>query len=321
MLRFYRTVCVVLAGIPLLLSAQRVDAGAQSRTLVYLNGSPSTVSFNDGDSFKIIQGSPMGTNARLAGFNTLESHGPVHKWGGWTYKELYVFAKIGTLNARRGVWHCDSDLSRDGYGRILWNCPDLAEDQIRKGFAHAMSVTEEPAPARLLEAQHEAIRNHRGIWAKGVPTYIMTSIHSYDEARDKKGPVSNRLVNTVDGHSKKWVHTDVYRECQAVCHQPLELPIPAAMNIVSELRHDPQVQPMISGIDDLLVALSINTYIQNGIVPKIFGSNNAPFAAVLENLKNNGRFSEATRVEASCGIHVIFERRYKRPKPACLKWH
>ena len=56
---------------------------------------------------------------------------------------------MATLNARWGVWHCTSDLSRDGYGRILWDCPDLAVDHLSKGLAHAMNVDDEPARAEL----------------------------------------------------------------------------------------------------------------------------------------------------------------------------
>jgi len=303
-----------------MLAVNQLSAASQPLTLVYLNGTPSAVSFNDGDSFKIIRGTPKGTTARLAGFNTLETHGPVHRWGGWHFKELYAVAKMATLNGRRGTWHCDSDMSADGYGRILWNCLDLAEDQIRKGLAHAMSVTDEPAHPRLLAAQHAAIREGRGIWAKGVPTYVVTSIHSIDEAGAKPGKTFNRLVNTVDGHSKRWLHNDKYEECQAVCHQPLELPLPVAMRVVAELRADPETAQLIKGRDDLLVALSINTFIQNGFAPHIYGTHYDRFMAVLATMKAAGRFAEATRVDASCGVHVIFERRYKRPKPACLKW-
>jgi len=303
------------------LSANQAEAGAQPLSLVFLNNVPSAVSFNDGDSFKIIRGSPKGTNARLAGFNTLESHGPVHQWGDWTFKELYVNAKTATLNARRGVWHCSSDMDTDSYGRILWICPDLAEDQVRKGLAHAMSVTEEPAPPRIVAAMHEAILARRGMWAKGVPTYVMTSIHSADEAGARPGRTSNRLVNTVDGHSKKWVHNIAFKECEVVCHQAVELPQKDALALASQLRQDPEIAPMISGIPDILVALSINTFVQHGLAPKIFGAHQEKFTATLETLKAEGRFNAARKIQASCGIHVEFQRRYMRPKPACLTWN
>lgn len=323
-------------------------ANAQSASLVFLNDKAASVTFNDGDSFRVLEGPYASTGARLMGFNTLESHGPVHSWGGWTTKEMFALAKLATGNARRGVWNCkdvctfgkelsavvkglsnkelpklercESDSpATDGYGRILWICMDLAIDQIRHGYAHAMTVSEEPAFGPLLKAQHEAIHYRRGMWAKGVPTYIVTSSHSSlaGEGRDR---TYNRLVNTVDGHSKNWYHDDKYAECQPVCHEPVELPLPEAYKIVSELRFTPEYRYMIAGIDDILVALSINTYIQNGMVPKIFGKHNDAFLALCKKLAEEGRFSGVQRVKGSCFVNVDFKRRYARPKPACLKW-
>ncbi len=287
--------------------------------MVFLNGVATPVTFNDGDSFRVLEGPMSGSRARLAGFNTLESHGPVHQWGGWHFKELYALAKIATLNAQRGVWHCESkDMATDTYGRVLWHCLDLAEDQIRNGFAHVMTVTDDPGNPRLINAQQEAIRERRGIWAKGVPTYILTSLHSADEGFGDK--TYNRLVNSVDGHSKKWRHQAVFDECQNVCHQPTELPMEEALDVVREMRADPALREALAGIDDILVALTVNTYIQNGLIPKIYGQHNDKVLATVEKLKKAGRFANARPVKASCGIHVNFERRYVRPKPACLKW-
>ena len=92
-------------------------AGAEPASKVFLNGVPAPVYFNDGDSFRVLSGKFAGLKGRLAGFNTLESYGPVHQWGTWTYKEMYVLAKMATLNARRGTWSCTSR-----YGnRHLWS--------------------------------------------------------------------------------------------------------------------------------------------------------------------------------------------------------
>ena len=317
MVRVSRSVWIWLVCVALSILAVD-EASAEPAPLVFLNNVPAAVTFNDGDSFRVLEGPNTGSKARLAGFNTLESHGPVHQWGGWHYKELYALAKMATLNARRGVWHCESkDLAADGYGRILWYCLDLAEDQIRHGFAHAMTVSDEPANPRLLAAQHDAIRHRRGMWAKGVPTYVLTSIHSADEGFGKK--TYNRLVNTVDGHSKRWYHNAIFSECQDVCHHPTELPMNEAYRVVSELRADAAVAPYVRGIDDILVALSVNTFIQNGFVPKIFGDN-AKVQAALESMKSKGRFASVRSIKGACAIHVDFKRRYVRPKPACLQW-
>ena len=126
---------------------------------VYLNGKVASVFFNDGDSFRVLSGPLKGTRARLSGFNTLESYGPVHRWGKWTGQELYAFSKKATMNAREGQWHCVSDMNKDIYGRILWRCDDLALSQISQGYAHAMTVDSAPAAELLLKAQREAQKN------------------------------------------------------------------------------------------------------------------------------------------------------------------
>ncbi len=191
-------------------------AWAKPVTRVFLNGVPAPVYFNDGDSFTVLGGRFDGTKTRLAGYNTLESFGPVHHWGAWDAHELYVVAKQATLNARRGVWHCYSDEKRDGYGRMLWLCPDLAVDDLRKGLGHAMSITSGPSPTEFLEAQKLAQQEKRGMWAKGIPDFIVTSTHSNDEGYT--GVTYNRLISTVDGHTEQWQHKDNYKLCQDVCH-------------------------------------------------------------------------------------------------------
>jgi len=201
----------------LALALAAAQARAEPRSRVALNGVPTPVFFNDGDSFTVLSGPLQGTKARLSGYNTLESFGPVHRWGTWDAHELYIVAKMATLNARRGAWHCESDLKRDGYGRILWHCPDLAEDQIRKGLAHAMTVSTDASPPAYVKAQRLAMAEKRGMWAHGIPNFVLTSLHSMDEGYE--GENYNRLISTQDGHSEKWLHKDVYRECQEVCHE------------------------------------------------------------------------------------------------------
>jgi endonuclease YncB( thermonuclease family) len=190
----------------------------EARTRVILNGVPTPVVFNDGDSFRVLSGPMSGAKARLSGFNTLESHGAVHQWGDWTTKELYVVAKLATYFARDNIWTCTTDGKTDGYGRMLVLCPELAKEQVRRGYAHAMSIDDTPADPTLLAAQREAIAARRGIWAHGVPEYVLTSLHSIEEDTDGKG-VYNRLVSSADGHSIKWRHRTRYEECENVCHR------------------------------------------------------------------------------------------------------
>lgn len=220
----------------LLLLLIPAGALAEPASLAYLNGQPAPVYYNDGDSFRVLAGPLAGTKGRLAGFNTLESYGPVHQWGTWTAQELYVLAKMATLNARRGVWNCESDMKTDTYGRTLWYCEDLAVDQIRKGLAHAMTVTKEPAKAPLLAAQKEAIEGKRGMWAHGVPAFVLTSLHSQDERPNDEKPSYNRLVSSTDGHSEKWEHRDTYEECQNVCQSDVPAGTPQPCMVYTDFR-------------------------------------------------------------------------------------
>lgn len=300
------------------LSAVASGAAAQS-TLAIVNGKATPVYFNDGDTFRVTAGPLAGIAARLAGFNTLESYGPVHQWKGWTFKELYVNAKQGTLNGRRGVWHCTADVAkRDGYGRVLAECPDLQESQIRLGLAHALSI-DGPAEPRLIAAQREAIVKRRGMWAKGVPAQVLTSLHSADERVDSKGNY-NRLVSPIDGASTKWEHLDLYSECQNVCHTDKELSRESALAVIAGMRKDPDTARAIKGMPDVYLMILLNEYATIGRVPQIFDA--AGFQAVEHYLKEaqvRGDFGAVSEANGSCMIYVKFERRY-RYKPDCLKW-
>lgn len=292
-------------------------ASATPATKVYLNGRPAPVYFNDGDSFRVLAGPLAGTKARLAGFNTLESYGPVHQWGGWTGHELYRNAKMGTLNARRGVWHCTSDMKRDGYGRLLWWCPDLAEDQIRKGYAHVMSVTSSGGHPRLVRAQAEAIRARRGMWFHGVPEYILTSTHSNDEGYE--GKTYNRLVSTKDGHSKKWYHKDIYGECQVVCSQEVHYDEAALRGALSTLRADARLAAFQSRYTDAqwldLLRARLADEKLGGLLDE---AHRAPIEAVVDALREQGALGKVEKKVDSCMTYAPFNRRYGSRAAPCM---
>jgi endonuclease YncB( thermonuclease family) len=319
MVRFLRSWWIWLIGLAVVV-AHGAKAGAESATTVFLNGVPTPVYFNDGDSFRVLAGPMRDTKARLAGFNTLESYGPTHSWGRWHRREMYAIAKMATYNAARGVWHCESkDMRRDGYGRILWFCLDLAKDQVRHGFAHAMTVDDDPGHPDVLAAQREAQRERRGMWAHGIPTYVLTSIHSAAEGFGDK--TYNRLASTVDGRSQKWHHESSFRECQQVCHRPTELPLAEALKVATELRADARVAKVIAGVDDELIARVVNTFLQIREVPMIFDDlGRQSLTQHLERLKSQGRFRSAAPRQGSCMLYVEFKRWYSQPKPECLKW-
>ena len=308
----------LICGITVTISTD--SALAIPATKVFLNGVPTPVFFNDGDSFRVLAGKHKGTRARMKGFNTLETYGPVHQWGGWHYKELYVNSKMGTLNARNGVWHCTSKtFARDGYGRILWHCPDLALDQIRRGYAHAMTVTDEAAPAHLLAAQADAIKNRRGMWALGVPEYIMTSLHSFDEARAKKGKNYNRVVSTRDGHSAKWLHEDIYPECSEVCRKGRQVEqekISQATKALIAEGHE-----SLNNFDPVRLERLIGDFARLGYWPKI--KDNDAVQKLLQDrlpaLEAESVFGEGNHTKESCVVYVKFKRRYGNTRAECLR--
>jgi endonuclease YncB( thermonuclease family) len=308
--RYTVAVCLFVGCSVLSLSAQAVPASK-----VFLNGVPTPVYFNDGDSFRVLSGPMAGSRARLKGYNTLESYGRCHQWGDWTRLELSHYATLGTLNAQRGVWTCTSDMSKDYYGRILWNCKDLAIDQIRKGLAHAMTVTEKGADAELLAAQRYAIKHRKGMWAHGVPEYVMTSLHSKSEGWS----AYNRLVASGNGHSKKWKHGQHYDHCQTVC-QPAE-------DFDGE-----KVKAWIrDGLPTSSVAAALKEYSPEEIVELLAGfvakgklaslkdeSVRYDVELVFSRLIANGSLTTSGSIRP-CMVYVEFKRRYGRSKAKCLK--
>ena len=58
------------------------------------------VSWNDGDSFRFLEGKYQRQQVRLMGFNALESYGPVHSWPKWTAFELFKVTKRATQFAK-----------------------------------------------------------------------------------------------------------------------------------------------------------------------------------------------------------------------------
>lgn len=287
---------------------------------VKINGVVTPVFFNDGDTFRALAGPLRSRSARLAGFNTLESYGTVHQWGGWTFRELYVNAKQATWNARRGKWSCTADPSdRDGYGRILAICLDLGEDHIRQGLAHAMEI-DGPSSWRYIQLQRQAIVHRRGMWAKGVPPAILTSLHSVDE-RPFNPENYNRLVSPLDGASTKWEHQDLYQECQKVCHPAKVVERAAALEVIRALRADAGTSRLVYGLEDMYLMALLNEYVTLDRVAQVFAADgHVAVKTKLDALKREGRFGRLQDVDGSCMIYATFDRRYRvKPRPKCLK--
>lgn len=297
------------------------SAADEPMTRVFLNGTPTPVFFNDGDSFRVLSGELAGTTARLAGFNTLESFGPVHRWGAWNAYELYINAKMATLNARWGTWHCTSDLRRDGYGRILWDCPDLAVDHIRKGLAHAMNVDDVPARAEYLWAQRQAQAEHRGMWAHGVPEFVLTSAHSADEDPTRDWHY-NRRVSTRFGHSESVRHHDTYLECQMVCHEENAVDLARTDAAAARLLEMRELNAQLARFDTIHLSQLVWRFARTHELPTwLPEALQGPVRTALEAMEREGAFGPVRTQAGACFRYVDFRRRYGPQRAACLNEH
>lgn len=321
----------LLAGLPAVTLAVAVTAAAlgvlepaeadaaEARSKVILNGKLVPVTFNDGDSFRVLGGDLNGAKARLAGYNTLESYGPVHQWGTWTEQELYVMAKMATYHARKGVWECESDGKTDTYGRMLVWCPDLAEDLVRRGMAHVMTVTDEGGDAKLVAAQREAIEARRGLWSHGVPEFILTSLHSAEEDTDGSGTY-NRLVSTADGHSVKWKHDTRYAECSKVCHMVHDVDDATIDEVTAALRDDAAVAVAVESLDDATLRKAVAGFARFRLVGReVAKEHRETLRRHLLGYVSAGRFGHAQPEPGACMVHIDFKRRYGTGRAACLK--
>lgn len=308
----------VLTGLVLMASPADAQA-AEARSKVILNGKLVQVTFNDGDSFRVLGGAQSGAKARLAGYNTLESYGPVHLWGSWTEKELYVMAKMATMHARKGVWECESDGKTDTYGRMLVSCPALAEDLVRRGLAHVLTVSDEPGDPKLVKAQREAIAARRGLWSHGVPDFILTSIHSAEEDTDGTGTY-NRLVSTEDGHSVKWKHENRYAECSKVCHLVYQVNDETIDEVTKVLRADGAVATLVEPLDDATLRKVVATFARYRHVGReVRKDDREPLKRHLMGYVSAGRFGTTDGQPGSCMVHIDFKRRFGTGRAACLK--
>lgn len=288
-------------------------AGAEPLTKVFINGRPTPVSFNDGDSFRPQAGPYKGSQSRLSGYNTLESFGPVHSWGTWTEKEMWVNAKMATKYAQHGVWHCETDGKKDSYGRLLMQCKDLAKSLIENGYAMAMTIDEKAADSELVQAQAEAIGNKKGMWAHGVPSYVVSSLHASSEGGGKDGSTSNRLVSTTDGHSERWLHNEDYAECKKVCREGKQVSDAAFIVAAKSLRAVEGAE----GLRDIDVRRFVDEYLSFGGATSA-GTRRAKFDDVLKTLDGE-KALQVTKTTDSCHVYVDFRRRFGGDRAMCLR--
>ena len=100
------------------------------------------------------------------------------------------------------------------YNRIGVDCPDLRKEILEAGLAHPFSMSG-AAPEEDIAALQVAIDNSAGMWAKGVPNLLVTSLHSQDEKADKDA--YNRVCDLQTGECSVQTHTEIYKVCEKVC--------------------------------------------------------------------------------------------------------
>jgi len=198
----------MLIGVALAGPAQ---APTKSNATIVLDGELVPVQWVDGDTFEV---SSTGVKARLDGFNTLESYGPVHKFGPGP-AALYGTANAATELAKSQSWTCNKQGDDGGYGRIGVDCPDLRRAMLEQGLAHVFAV-KGPASEMNLKFQASGITAKAGMWSQGAPEGIVTSAHSLSE---KEGATEhyNRVMRVSDGSAAKQMHSNVYEPCTWVC--------------------------------------------------------------------------------------------------------
>jgi endonuclease YncB( thermonuclease family) len=186
----------------------------RARGELVLDGVRTRVTWTDGDTFVIRSGPRKGRTARLAGVNALESYGPVHRFGGWDRDDLYAVAASSAALAARVVPDCAAGAD-DRYGRVLASCPAAAAALVRAGHAMVFAV-DGPADPALLALQREAMERGDGMWARGAPAEVLTSLHSADEP-GLGGRGYDRVADTRSGTARTVPHRRVYATCQRVC--------------------------------------------------------------------------------------------------------
>lgn len=200
----------------LILFALSADAGERYRADFYgtvvINGTEHRVYWDDGDSFSFQDGPRKGKETRLVGFNTLESYGPVHRWGEWTAEELWGVAKLAPKYAASRTWQCKASGKRDAYNRLLVDCPTLRRAMVRNGLAHLFAY-DDPATEEDLAAQVSARIDELGMWAKGRPETIITSVHPAGENASGR----MRIVHVRSGETEMAGHRKQIDLCSEFC--------------------------------------------------------------------------------------------------------
>ena len=204
---------LAIAALLLASSAIAGDNGADYDGFVLMGGTRIPVHWADGDSFEFRAGARKGKETRLIGYNTLESYGPVHRWGDWTGRELWGLSKKAGRVAASKEWKCFANGKRDAYDRLLVDCPNLRRTLVRRGLAHLFAY-DDPADPKELELQTEARIERAGMWEKGLPEEIITSVHSAGSGSSGR----MRIVHVRTGETEMAGHRQELKVCSELCY-------------------------------------------------------------------------------------------------------
>jgi micrococcal nuclease len=189
------------------------EAGEVDATIL-LGGRRVEVTWTDGDTLTFRAGPRKGKHARLVGYNTLESYGPVHRWGSWSRSELHELALEAGERAAAKEWSCTLGRGKDSYGRLLLDCPEARRALLESGHGHVFAF-DDPADPADLQLQREARIDKRGIWAKGLPETLVTSVRAGAD-----GQVFLRVVTVRTGETRAMHQRQDYAVCDEICHGP-----------------------------------------------------------------------------------------------------
>jgi endonuclease YncB( thermonuclease family) len=193
-------------------SASDKEGGVQGE--IVLRGKSTLVLWNDGDTFSLLSGPFKGKTGRLVGYNTLESYGPVHRWGEWTPEALHHLAYSARDQAAAGRWACSKQPKKDTYGRLLIDCPEARLALLRQGLAHVFAYESEPQESDL-EAQRAAREARLGMWERGRPEQIVTNVSA-----DENGRVFLQVASTRSGKTERRHQRHDYKPCDEICEGP-----------------------------------------------------------------------------------------------------
>ena len=94
------------------------------------------------------------------------------------------------------------------------DCPELRRVLVSEGLAHLYRMDGQGDPQEL-SLQQSAIDRRLGMWAKGAPEQLLTSVHSKSEGHEM---TYDRACSLATAECAKIEHEQSYATCQDVCH-------------------------------------------------------------------------------------------------------